>query len=372
MSIREAEPMPNEGNALEVVATEAAWYGVEGKKEANIERVNVPDAWRNERFDDISASVDRLMEMGYEGDASIQTDRKRLSKINFDNPSTKELIDTVPNVEGWLALMPTAAALEPIYDPTMAKLSNGTEVSPELREWYHNIYDTIGIRSRAAVMEQSVFEQVRDCEKRGERARMLSLGCGAAQPVFNVMQRAEETGCETPHATLVDIDKQTLARANTMAHERGFEDDVVTKRRNVLARNGISYDPDAYGSVRRTLQSIRKFEKESYDVVDAVGLLEYLKKDDWSMAGKELAGAVQFIENAYDLVRPGGRLVVGNMLKSHPQLGFTLNVVQWPHIQPRTIDEMLACIDESGIEGEVDVQCPTDDVYALYTIRKPA
>jgi cyclopropane fatty-acyl-phospholipid synthase-like methyltransferase len=77
-----------------------------------------------------------------------------------------------------------------------------------------------------------------------------------------------------------------------------------------------------------------------FDLVEAIGLMEYLGALDWTFrygrlvaSRKRLAGAVTLFRNAYELVRPGGVLVFANMLVSHPQLAFTLNVVQWPHIQ---------------------------------------
>jgi hypothetical protein len=86
---------------------------------------------------------------------------------------------------------------------------------------------------------------------------------------------------------------------------------------------------------------------------------------------RRLAGAVTFLRNAFDCVRPGGVLVVGNMLDSHPELGLTINVIQWPHIQPRSIDEMLGIFATAGLAGHVDVHLPVDGVYAVYAIHKP-
>ena len=51
---------------------------------------------------------------------------------------------------------------------------------------------------------------------------------------------------------------------------------------------------------------------------------------------------------------------------------FLANVVQWPHIQPRSIEAMqriagAACLGD----WQVDVYCPDDGVYALYAMRRP-
>ena len=76
------------------------------------------------------------------------------------------------------------------------------------------------------------------------------------------------------------------------------------------------------------------------------------------------------MKNSFDLVKPGGLIIIGNMLDTHPQLGFTLNTIQWPHIQPRSVEQMTKLIAEAGIEGEIDVHIPQDGVYGIYTVRK--
>lgn len=86
--------------------------------------------------------------------------------------------------------------------------------------------------------------------------------------------------------------------------------------------------------------------------------------------GSGKAGAVTFVRNAFACVRPGGMLITGNMLDTHPQLGFTMDVIQWPHIQPRSTAEMLDIFEAAGIRGHVDVHLPSDGVYAVYVLRK--
>ena len=71
------------------------------------------------------------------------------------------------------------------------------------------------------------------------------------------------------------------------------------------------------------------------------------------------------------MVRPGGILVLGNMLDTPPQLAFTLDVIQWPHINPRSINEMAQIFGEAGLDGKLDVYCPDDGAYAIYQLRKP-
>ena len=159
--------------------------------------------------------------------------------------------------------------------------------------------------------------------------------------------------------------------AADLAQEYGISHRVTTATRNILNLEGIDIDPDPG---RRTGRS-------RYDVVEALGFLEYLPAQNqqaYTYHGvvderRSRAGAITFLSNAYDLVRPGGLLIFANMLdETHQQLGFTLNTVQWPHIQPRSIEQVERIVDASEAHaGELDVYCPTDGVYAVYAIRKP-
>ena len=107
--------------------------------------------------------------------------------------------------------------------------------------------------------------------------------------------------------------------------------------------------------------------------------MEYLRADDWVYryakvvrGHRQMAGAVTFLRNAFEFVRPGGRLIFGNMRDSHPELAFTLNVVQWPHIQPRSLEHVMTIVTATGLHGSAEVYLPTDGVYALYSITRPS
>lgn len=115
----------------------------------------------------------------------------------------------------------------------------------------------------------------------------------------------------------------------------------------------------------------------AFDAVDAVGILEYLQPDDWIYTyrgvittRRKQAGVVTFLRSAFECVKPDGTLIVGNMLDTHPQLSFTMDVVQWTHIQPRSIQQMLAIFAAAGLTEHVDVYLPSDGVYAIYAVHK--
>ena len=339
----------------------------------------VDDEWKSDRFDEISERVDELMSLGFHGDTSIDLDRKRKSAIDKGNPGTRKLIEHLPSFESWLDTVPTAAALDPIYRPDSLHLPNGTVLDGEINDWFKNIYDGIGIRSRAKVMKNLIAAEVFERDRDSLPAEWISLACGAAQPVFESLSDIENEGGRVPNVTLVDADKKALKLAEGYADKLGYRENVNLSRTNILRRDGIVHDRSQSGFFINALASARgRLQPEAYDMVDAVGILEYLKEDDWKYSyngvvktQQKMAGATTFIKNAFELVKPGGVLVLGNMRDTHPQLGFTLNTIQWPHIQPRSIETMQEIITNSGVDADIDVYCPTDNVYAIYSLRKP-
>lgn len=326
-----------------------------------------------------SLLADREME-GFYGDPSIDLTRKRLSNIDLLNPSTHWMHTNLPGFADWHSLIPTAAALEPIYSPEIQTLGNGKAFTPEMRSWIFNIADARGIRSRAQIMKQVMIDKFRTSP---HALRTVSLGCGAAQPIVSTLVEINHMAVPTPEILLVDIDPQALKLAQRKIEEAKLKADGIELRRmNVLDPNGLAgAETNKQGFYNNVLARARKsLPANAFDVVDAVGLLEYLKPDDWDYkysygkvihTTRKMAGAQTFLKNAYELVAPGGILIAGNMRDTHPQLGFTLNVIQWPHIQPRSIEQMATIIREAGIDADVDVYCPDDGVYAIYVIRKP-
>lgn len=311
--------------------------------------------------------LERLAADYYDGAAGVT--RKRTSAIDRANPATAKLLADYPSFGDWLGTVPSAAALDPLYDPTSTVLPNGAVIDEGLRRWFCDVPDAIGIRSRAFVLQEVLTTHATTSPA---RQQWLSLACGAAQPLIGAMVALRDAGHPLPRATLADIDTSALALASSYAAREGLQDDVRTTRRNVLRRGGFD------GS-RALLPGRRPAPwPGAFDAVDAVGLLEYLRPEDWTYtyrgvvrSRRTLAGAVTFLRNAFACVKPGGVLVVGNMLDSHPQLGFTLDVVQWPHIQPRSVSRMLELFEDAGLQGQVDVHLPTDGVYAVYVVTKP-
>lgn len=335
------------------------------------------DRYQTSSYERIAAELEKLAGMGFHGDYDLNAaiGRQR-TRIDDTNPATCELIARVPGVEDWLELIPTASALDLLYDPSIEQLANGKPVSPEVRDWVCNILDAHGIRSRGEIVQAILARHVIDQASLGATEQQwVSLACGAAQPVCQALRHIKENGHAVPRVTLVDLDRSALRAAKTYAQAMKVKQSIDVRCMNILRPQGVVL-PAVNAQTNVAARALRRqigLEAATYDAVDAVGILEYVPEvlSDESPTALQV-NAATFLANAAQLVKSGGLLLVGNMRDTHPQLGFTLNVVQWPHIQPRSIETIQRIAAAAGLgDWQVDVYCPDDGVYALYAMRRP-
>lgn len=221
-------------------------------REETVVRLEVPDDYAidPQRQKEVAEAVAGLTSMGFYGETSRKKAiaRKR-GKIGYDNPATQALMEKVENVIAWLERVPTAKALAVIYDPKV----HDPEMSEAVRTWVTYLLDGIGIRSRARVMQwlmleewfrtdekrlqADVFRRVqpeewrRNDEKYLERQKWLSLACGAAQPVIQLLGQIKSSqlgkASQLPQCTLVDADESALQLARGYADASEVADAVT-------------------------------------------------------------------------------------------------------------------------------------------------
>ena len=373
----EIDIQPNRYGWAEVLVEmpeRGAEIGVDGWR---IYSGSIQDQYQTPSHDRITAELEALVDVGFRGETDLTAAIKRQrTTIDYTNRATRELIARVPGVENWLELIPTAAALDLLYDPSIDQLANGKPVSPEVRDWACNILDAHGIRSRGEIVQAILARHGIDQASPGAIGQQwVSLACGAAQPVCQALRHIKEGGHAMPQVTLVDLDRSALKAAKTYAQAMEVGQFTHVLCMNILRPQGVALSVlDAQTNV--ATQALRRqvgLEAAAYDAVDAVGILEYVPEalSDESPTALQV-NAATFLAHAAQLVKPGGLLLVGNMRDTHPQLGFTLNVVQWPHIQPRSIETMQRIAGVAGLgDWRVDVYCPDDGVYALYAMHRP-
>ena len=252
-------------------------------------------------------------------------------------------------------LVPGASALYPVQRPTDPRLPSGAPIDALARSIFTDCLDSIGIRTRAQVLREVVQQAARAAPEppRGtvQRAAWVSLACGAAVPVLDAVATLEDTPGADPHLHLVDLDPAALVFARELATARGLvegadfsllERDLVT---GVVARDSL----------------VDELGEASASVVDAVGIFEYFRD----------AACVRLLRNAYRLLRPGGVLVVANMLSDRRELQMNQRGIGWPRLFPRSSDQLVELVRLAGLPlARTTVSIPTDGIYAVVDVRR--
>lgn len=216
----------------------------------------------------------------------------------------------------WRArLVPKALALFVVQNPLEERLPEGTKMDSESRQWFIHANDAIGVRSRAQVLAALVEKYIHnDIE-----SDWISLASGAAIPVLEALRTAKLDG-QKVHLTLVDNDPVALRWAETMAAQEGLN---VGEQLTLLNRHLL------YQFIRNDDLLLELGEHQA-ELVDALGIFEYFNDTD----------AVIFLQRALRLVKPGGAVIVSNMLTTSPQIDFILRCIGWAPIFPRSLQQL--------------------------------
>lgn len=219
------------------------------------------------------------------------------------------------------------------------------------RDYLLGAADSHAVRSRADAAKSLAHEHLaKQFDGRPTRPlRIASLACGLAQPMLELAVELTERGYEVDDLTYVDHDPMALAMARSLSRGATVLPSVRTVRRNFL------------------VQPLAELAgPDGFDVVDLVGMFEHLPT---SSGGYRVAAAV--LADAADAVRPGGLILIGNMLRDRPQQAFFDNV--WPALQQRTIRAMLGLISDAGLSSvQTRVRIPArEGIYGVYGVTVP-
>lgn len=262
------------------------------------------------------------------------------------------------------AMIPKPEALKYISDPLTPthvvsrprkdKPPVSVPMDETIREWHSLCTDGRGIRNRATVMAELARDYVR-MHPDEKYLPWMSIACGTAIPTI---QAAVASGMgDRISLDLVDYDEYAMNAIEGTGTQLGFEGKIH------LSNPLFMFDP-GFNALRQYGERITQ-EGRRPRLIDMMGIFEY--------TGNNLnIDSAGFLGAAYDLLAPGGRLLVGQMRTDRPNPDFTLGVVAWPHIETRTPDELMGIVAKAGINlGNVEMFLPDDNVYTVLCIDKP-
>lgn len=180
-----------------------------------------------------------------------------------------------------------------------------------------NVAPSMAVQNRRALLEDEVNNVLKE-KKEGEVTRITSMASGPARELFDVLSKSN--GGRNIEATLIDMDADALRFVEDNAREAKFLDRITLVNENLFVL--------AIGR--------KEFQVEPQDLVYSIGLIDYFT-DKYTL---------KLIDFAHSLLRPGGKLILGNF---HPRNGakaFMDYVLDWRLIH-RTEDDMNRLFEAS-------------------------
>ena len=175
----------------------------------------------------------------------------------------------------------------------------------------------VAVQNRRGLLRREIEQTIRD-RSPDRPVRVTSLASGPAQEVFDVFEQQPESSCL--FATLIDLDDQALAFVRDKAVTFERINQLVLHQANLL-----------YLAAGR-----KHLEIPPQDLVYSIGLIDYFP-DKYVVA---------LMNYAHGLLRPGGRLILGNFHPRNPSKALMEHVLEWILIH-RTEDDLNRLYEQS-------------------------
>ncbi len=177
--------------------------------------------------------------------------------------------------------------------------------------------------------------------------RVLSVACGPAMEVRDILGSPEE--CRRLHFSLFDQDPQALLEASGLIRE-------------IETRQGVDVSVDFIKESVRTMLVTRALQERwgQFHFIYSMGLLDYLTAP--------VATAV--LRKLFQLMEPGGEMVIGNFALDNPNRVFMEYWHDWKIIHRSAEDLRRLAMGITG--AQVDVKADETGIQMLLDIRKKA
>lgn len=173
-----------------------------------------------------------------------------------------------------------------------------------------------GLRNRLKLIKDELRDAISKID--AEEVRLVSLACGSAESVLEVMAEFKAKG-KIIKAVLLDIDGEALKRAEKVAEHYGLE-------KQITIYQGSTYDIS---------QIAHKFKPQ---VIEMMGFLDYQKQED----------AIDLVNKIRESLEPNGFLITCNICPNIEQ-HFLKWVINWPMVY-RTPQQFAEVADKAGFK----------------------
>jgi CRP-like cAMP-binding protein len=173
--------------------------------------------------------------------------------------------------------------------------------------------------------------------KKDSRLRITCFGCGPAKEILDVFMELHEPSCL--HVTLIDIDIQALASVSEQLDKMKLAGCVKMYNANLV-----------YLATNR-----QELDVSDQDLVYSTGIANYF--DDKIV--------VSLMNYLHTILRPGGRVLLGNFCTGNPNRAFMKYVLNW-HIFHRSEEDMRRLFFSSSFKRECTEIAFEDEGISLF------
>lgn len=169
------------------------------------------------------------------------------------------------------------------------------------------------VRNRLKLIKKKLREELEKFSYRKvDNIKLLSIACGSAQGVIEVMAEFKQKGISIK-AIFLDRDPTAIEYSKKLAQRKGVSDliNFVNKSASILEEGVNNFSPD---------------------IVEMVGFLDYRPKDR----------AIKLIQTINRILAPGGVALISNIVPNIEKF-FLFRIVNWPMIyrSPKDFSEVL-------------------------------
>jgi extracellular factor (EF) 3-hydroxypalmitic acid methyl ester biosynthesis protein len=221
-----------------------------------------------------------------------------------------------------------------------------------LHRWFVAQPPAVAHRNRVKYLTARLHEEtLRALRSPGKKMRAYNVGAGPAKELQDFM--AQHPCSDLGVFTLVDFNEETLVHAKKV---------LTASRDKNKRRTHLEFTKKSVAQILRGEGKIKnRTVAQQYEFVYCAGLFDYLTD----------AVCQEFMDVLYDMVAPGGLLVVTNVDAGNPIKHWLGYVLEW-HLIYRTSAEMLALRPARASAEETRVVSDPTGVNVYLEVRKPA
>jgi SAM-dependent methyltransferase len=222
---------------------------------------------------------------------------------------------------------------------------NGYEGSDLFGKVLHNYISNENSGNSVRFRKPYFYAFYRDLLKSSGKKKALSIACGPAIEVQEIVDTWTQEELDQLHVTLFDLDREALEHAQTKIFD-------------IAVRKGTNPNVAFVNASVKSFLSSSGSSGELYDLIYSGGLFDYLDNMTSAALTRKFASMLQ----------PGGTLIIGNFTKNNLTKAFLHLLTSWTLLH-KTEDEMRAWAN--GIEGcRVEIEFDPAKMNAFLVLRK--